>query len=222
MAANAGVTVVGGHSIDDAEPKFGLAVTGVAHPDAVVRNSTATAGDVLFLTKPIGGGVITTAAKRENAAPEVIERCTEVMTTLNGSAAEAAISVGPSAMTDVTGFGLLGHLRELTEASGVAAHVEAASIPVIEGVLELVELGDGASGGARRNREYLEPYTIAHAGVSKERLAVAFDPMTSGGLLVATPAERADEMERALAEAAPATARIGRLVKGEAGRMELF
>jgi selenide, water dikinase len=221
MAATAGVAVIGGHSIDDLEPKYGMAVTGIAHPDEVVRNSTAVAGDVLFLTKPIGGGVITTAAKRGNASAEAIARCTEVMTQLNGSAADAALSVGPSAMTDVTGFGLVGHLRELAEASGIAARLEIEAVPIIHGTLELVEPGDGRSGGARRNREFLEPHTIVDAAVREERLALAFDPMTSGGLLVATPPERADEMEIALRSPAPATARIGVLVEGEPGRIEL-
>jgi selenide,water dikinase len=217
VASEAGVAVIGGHSIDDPEPKYGMAVTGVAHPEQIVRNSTARPDDVLFLTKPIGGGVISTAAKRGKAAPELIARCTEVMTMLNGAAAEAALSVGPSAMTDVSGFGLLGHLRELAAASGVAARIDAAAVPVIDGALDLLD-GDGSlPGGTRRNRAFVEPITRFEDSVPEERRAVLFDAMTSGGLLVATDRDRAGEMEAALGAVAPAQARIGELREGEAG-----
>jgi selenide,water dikinase len=188
MAAEAGVAIVGGHSIDDPEPKYGLAVTGVAHPQAIVRNSTARAGDVLFLTKPIGGGAVTTAAKRGNASDELIERCVLVMTTLNAAAADAAVSVGASAMTDVTGFGFLAHLRELALASGVAAHVEADAVPSIEGALELIETGDALSGGSRRNRDFVSRFVTFGDAVPEKRRALLCDAMTSGGLLVAVDA----------------------------------
>jgi selenide, water dikinase len=220
-ARQAGVAVVGGHSIDDTEPKYGMAVTGVVHPDEVVRNSTASAGDVLFLTKPVGGGIVTTAAKRERASPELVGRCTEVMTTLNAAAAEAALAVGPSAMTDVTGFGLLGHLHELAAASGVAARVEAASVPVIEGVIELAAQPDALPGGSRRNRAFAEPFTSFEDEVPDELRALFVDAMTSGGLLVAVPSPRADEMDAALASAAPGSARIGALEDGEPGRLTI-
>ena len=221
IAAEAGAAVIGGHSIDDPEPKYGMSVTGVAHPERIVRNSTARAGDVLFLTKPVGGGLVTTAAKRGNAGDELVERCTEVMTTLNRAAAEVALEVTPSAMTDVTGFGLLGHLRELAVASGVAAHVDSAAVPVIEGALDLLNDGDAISGGSRRNREFLEPFTLFADGVGEERRALLFDAMTSGGLLVAVDPRRAEEMAEALAAAAPATARIGELVEGRPGSLEV-
>jgi selenide, water dikinase len=217
IAAEAGVTIVGGHSIDDPEPKYGMAVTGVAHPEAVVRNSTAAAGDVLFLTKAIGGGAITTAAKRGSAARDLVASCTTVMATLNGAAAEAAVAVGPSAMTDVTGFGLLGHLYELAQASGVTASVEAEAVPAIDGALELLATGDTLSGGSRRNREFLAPFTTFSAAVPEARRALLCDAMTSGGLLVTVAPARADEIERALVRAAPASARIGALAKGEPG-----
>jgi selenide, water dikinase len=221
IAAQAGVAIAGGHSIDDPEPKYGMAVTGVAHPEDVVRNSTARAGDVLFLTKPIGGGVVTTQAKRGNATAELIARCTEVMVTLNRSAAEAASRVGVSAMTDVTGFGLIGHLRELVNASGVGARVEAGAVPVIDGVQRLVTSGDGLSGGSRRNRAFLEQFTSFDQAVPDERRALLFDAMTSGGLLIAASAERATEMEQALVAAAPQSARIGELTAGEPGRIRV-
>jgi selenide, water dikinase len=218
VAAEAGVPIVGGHSIDDPEPKYGMAVTGVVHPAAVVRNSTARARDVLFLTKPIGGGAVTTAAKRGMASDDVMRGCTAVMTTLNGGAARAAVAVGASAMTDVTGFGLLGHLHELALASGVAARLEAAAVPAIDGALELVAAG-AVAGGSRRNREWLEQHVHFAESLPEPVRALLCDAMTSGGLLVATPAERAGEMERALAEASPFTARIGTLQSGPAGRI---
>jgi selenide, water dikinase len=221
VAGEAGVAIVGGHSIDDPEPKYGMAVTGVVHPERVVLNSTARAGDRLFLTKPLGAGAVSTAAKRGSAPAELIERSTAVMTTLNSRAAEAALSVGPSAMTDVTGFGLLGHLRELALASGVAAHVEAAAVPALAGVLSLLEGGEGVSGGARRNRQHAEGFTEVGDGVDETALALLFDPMTSGGLLVAVPEPLAAEMDEALLAAAPETAAIGRLTKGRAGAIRV-
>jgi selenide,water dikinase len=218
VAAEAGVPVVGGHSIDDPEPKYGMAVTGVVHPDAVVRNSTAGPGDVLFLTKPVGGGAVTTGAKRGMAAADAVRRCTRVMTTLNAAGARAAIAIGPSAMTDVTGFGLLGHLHELAIASGVAARVEAGAVPAIDGALELLAAG-AVAGGSRRNREWLAPQVDFAASLPEPVRALLCDAMTSGGLLVATPAARAQEMEAALSEAAPQSARIGTLAAGTPGRI---
>jgi selenide, water dikinase len=217
IAAEAGVSIVGGHSIDDAEPKYGMAVTGVAHPERVVRNSTGRAGDRLFLTKPLGAGAISTAAKRGGAGATLVGRATEVMTTLNARAAEAALDVGPSAMTDVTGFGLLGHLRELSLASGVSARVEAAAVPAIDGVVELLETGEGISGGGRRNGEFASGFTTFAEDLNEPLRALVCDPMTSGGLLVAVVPERAAEMEEALMAAAPATALIGSLEPGDAG-----
>jgi selenide,water dikinase len=211
-AAAAGVAVAGGHSIDDPEPKYGMAVTGVVHPDRIVRNSTARPGDELWLTKPVGGGAATTALKRDLAPDGLIDRTVEVMTTPNRDAAAAAVAAGASAMTDVTGFGLLGHLHELTLASGVAAEVEAGAVPAIDGVLELLALEEGApiAGGTRRNREWVEPAVDWDASVTEGLRWLLCDAMTSGGLLVAAP-PGAD---------APGV-RIGRLVAGEAGRIRV-
>jgi selenide,water dikinase len=219
-AAEANVTLLGGHSIDDPEPKYGMAVTGVAHPDAVVRNSTGRPGDVLFLTKPIGGGAVTTAAKRGRASAADVARATEVMATLNARAADAALGVGPSAMTDVTGFGLLGHLHELAAASGLSGRLHDASVPILDGADEMIA-AEGPSGGGRRNREFLEPRVGFPPRLPEERRALLCDPMTSGGLLVAVPSDRADEMEDALRRAAPGSARIGALTLGNAGRVEV-
>ena len=209
VAARAGVAIAGGHSIDDREPKYGLAVTGTVHPDKVVRNSTAHAGDELFLTKPVGGGIASTALKRGVASPELARAAVEVMTTLNREASDRALAAGASAMTDVTGFGLLGHLRELVTASGVAAEIEAGAVPAIPGVLELLRSDEPPiAGGTRRNRGWVEEVVEWGAEVTEERRWLLCDAMTSGGLLVAAlPAGDA-----------PGTS-IGRLVTGKPGRI---
>src|SRR5262249_39058508 len=150
------VAVVGGHSIDDPEPKYGMAVTGTVAPDAVVRNSTGRAGDSLWLTKPVGGGLATTALKRGLASEQLIQETIAVMTELNREASSLAVALGASAMTDVTGFGLLGHLHELALGSGVSAVVDAAAVPSIPGSVELLSLDEPPiAGGTRRNREWV-------------------------------------------------------------------
>jgi selenide,water dikinase len=209
VATAAGVSVVGGHSIDDPEPKYGMAVTGTVHPDRVVRNSTARAGDELFLTKPVGGGVASTAAKRGLAENGVVSAATRVMCELNRDAAAAALAAGASAMTDVTGFGLLGHLRELAVASGVAAEVEAAAVPAIDGALDLLSSEEPPiAGGTRRNRDWVEPCVDWADGVSEERRWLLCDAMTSGGLLVAAPR----------GSGGPGV-RVGSLIAGDPGRI---
>jgi selenide,water dikinase len=213
VAHRAGVTIVGGHSIDDSEPKYGLAVTGVIHPDRVVRNSTARPGDVLFLTKPLGAGAVTTAAKRGTAPARVLRACTEMMATLNADAAAAALSVGPSAMTDVTGFGLLGHLHEMALASGVEARVRADAVPVLDGALDLLAAG-ALAGGSRRNREWVEPHVGWDDAVPEPVRSLLCDAMTSGGLLIAVAPDRAGAMERALE-----VGHIGALAAGQPGRI---
>src|ERR1700742_238883 len=150
--AAAGASVVGGHSIDDPEPKYGLAVTGVVDPRAVLTNAGGRVGDVLVLTKPLGAGAVATALKRGLAAAELVERAVAVMSTLNDVAGEQARAAGASALTDVTGFGLLGHVHELAAASGVAAEIEAGALPAIDGVLALLETDAAVAGGSRRNR----------------------------------------------------------------------
>ncbi|MEA2474123.1 MAG: selenide, water dikinase [Thermoleophilaceae bacterium] len=186
-AAAAGVAIAGGHSIDDPEPKYGLAVTGTVHPDRIVRNSTALAGHALYLSKPVGGGAATTALKRGKGA-SVLDATVSVMTELNRDAAAAALAAGASGMTDVTGFGLLGHLHELCLASGVSAEVSAASVPAIDGVLDLLAGPEPPiAGGTRRNRDWVEP-NVSWADEVPEHLRwLMCDAMTSGGLLVAAP-----------------------------------
>src|SRR4051794_37005333 len=157
-AAAAGAAVIGGHSIDDPEPKYGMAVTGVVAPDALLTNAGGRAGDALVLTKPLGAGAVATAIKRGLATAELVERAIAVMTALNDRAAEQARAARAHALTDITGFGLLGHLHELAAASGLAAEVDAAAVPAIDGVLALLE-GDAAlAGGSRRNRADAETF----------------------------------------------------------------
>ncbi|HET9103551.1 MAG TPA: selenide, water dikinase SelD [Solirubrobacteraceae bacterium] len=207
-AQAAGIAIVGGHSIDDAEPKYGMAVTGTVHPQELLTNRGAREGDALVLTKPLGAGAVSTAVKRGIDAP--LDAAVEVMTTLNRDGARAAGAAGAHGMTDVTGFGLLGHLHELAEASGLAAEVQASAIPAIEGVLELLDDPDETSvaGGTRRNRAHAERFARFGDGVAAARRWLACDAMTSGGLLVAVPPARADQLPGAV---------IGRLVAGPAG-----
>jgi selenide,water dikinase len=212
IAAEAGVAIVGGHSIDDAEPKYGMAVTGVVHPDRLLTNAGGRAGDALVLTKPLGAGAVSTAVKRGLDAP--LDAAIDVMTTLNRDASAAALAAGVHGMTDVTGFGLLGHLHELALASGVAAEVDAAAVPAIEGVIELLARGDEAAvaGGTRRNRAFAETFATFEVTVPEERVWLVCDAMTSGGLLAAVAAADAARIPGAA---------IGRLVQGEPGSISV-
>jgi selenide, water dikinase len=209
VAAEAEVAIVGGHSIEDAEPKFGMAVTGVVHPDEVLANAGARAGDVLVLTKPLGAGAVSTAVKR--GLPDVpLTAAVEVMTTLNRDASLAARAAQAHALTDVTGFGLLGHLHELALASGVAAVLDADAVPAIDGVLGLLGSEDAIAGGTRRNREHASGFTRFADEVLEERRWLVCDAMTSGGLLAAVPAD-----------ASMPGWTIGRLVEGPPGSISV-
>ena len=180
VGAEANCPVIGGHTIDDPEPKYGMAVTGVAHPDRLLRNDAAVAGLALTLTKPIGVGLLNNWHK---ATGEVSPGAIEVMTTLNRDAAHAALGSGARAATDVTGFGLLGHLYKLCRASGVGAVLERSAVPVIEGAREA--LRDGyVSGGTRRNLDWVRPQLSCAADVTEDDLLLLADAQTSGGLLV--------------------------------------
>ena len=212
VAAAAGVAVVGGHSIDDREPKYGMAVTGTVHPDHILTNAGGRPGDALVLTKPVGASAVVTAAKRGLSVDGALSAAVEVMTELNRDAARAARAAGAHALTDVTGYGLLGHLHELALASGVAAEVQAGAVPALPAALELLA-GEGAvAGGSARNRAWAEEFTAWDAGVGEPQRRLLADPMTSGGLLAALPPERAQEVPGA---------RIGRLVEGAAGRISV-
>lgn len=183
----AGCALVGGHSIDDAEPKFGLAVTGVVPPDQVTTNSAARPGDTLVLTKALGTGVITTALQRDASPPDAVAAAVAAMTTLNAGAAEAARAAGVRAATDVTGFGFVGHLTEMVRASGVAAEVDVDAVPVLPHVKELISAGM-VPGGTLRN---LADAADVDWGVTAEEDRVLLcDAQTSGGLLLAAPPGR--------------------------------
>jgi selenide,water dikinase len=212
VATAAGAAVVGGHSIDDREPKYGLAVTGVVHPDEVLTNAGGRAGDALVLTKPVGAGAISTAVKRRLAGDDAVARAVAVMTTLNADAAAAARGAGAHALTDVTGFGVLGHLHELTRASGVAAELDAGAVPAIDGALDLLADEAAVSGGSRRNAEHAAEFASFAEGIDPARRRLATDAMTSGGLLAAVPPARAGEVPGAV---------IGRLVDGPAGAISV-
>jgi selenide,water dikinase len=191
----AGAAIVGGHSIDDPEPKYGLAVTGTVDPRAVLTNAGGREGDVLVLTKPLGAGTVATALKRGIAGPELVERAITVMAALNATACAQARAAGAHALTDVTGFGLLGHVHELAEASGLAAEIDAHAVPAIEGVLELLDDEAALAGGSKRNRADAEGFTTWADGVPEPRRRLACDAMTSGGLLAALAPERAGEVD---------------------------
>jgi selenide,water dikinase len=205
--SSAGASIVGGHSIDDPEPKYGLAVVGVVDPAAVLTNAGGRVGDVLVLTKPLGAGAVATALKRGLPAP--LDEAVAVMTTLNDVAASQAVAAGASALTDVTGFGLLGHVHELCAASGVAAEISAEAIPAISGVLELLADDRAVAGGSRRNRADAERFT-SWGSVDEPLRRLACDAMTSGGLLAAVPPGAS--MDGWV---------VGRLVDGEAGAISV-
>ena len=193
----AGVLIVGGHTVDDAEPKYGLAVTGTVRPGAQVTNAGAHPGDALILTKPIGSGVITTAGKQQAVDQPVLDGAVAVMSTLNDAASEAMIRVGVNACVDVTGFGLVGHLREMAEASGVGARVSVGRVPVLAGVRDLLDSGV-APGGTRRNLESTLGAVAWDSSLTEEERLLMCDAQTSGGLLISVTEERAGELLREL------------------------
>jgi selenide,water dikinase len=195
--AEAGGVVAGGHTVVDAEPKYGLCVTGRVHPDRVLVKGGLRPGDRLFLSKPLGTGVITTAAKNGVAAPDVLAGAIQSMLRLNRAAAEVALECGARGATDITGFGLLGHAAEMVEASGCGLALEAARLPVLPGAVELATRGQ-LSGGMRRNRRHLEatfgPRLEIGTGVPSELVPLLFEAETSGGLLFSVGREQASRV----------------------------
>ncbi len=206
-------TVVGGHSVRDAEIKFGYAVTGVIDPSRVFTNAGALAGDRLILTKPIGTGVITTALKQGRAEPAWVERAIRSMTTLNNNASAIATTCpGVHAITDITGFGLMGHAREMAVGSGVVLEIETTRVPLIEGALDAVRAG-AIPGGLLSNREFAEclVHDSAQAQIPEGLRALLYDPQTSGGLLLAVAAQDASDLLNSLHKAGLPAAIIGRV-----------
>jgi len=205
----AGAVVVGGHSIKDKELKFGVAVTGIIETDKVVTNAGAKPGDVLFLTKPLGTGIITTGIKREKSSTNAAEAAIRSMTSLNAKAAELMVRFGAHAATDITGFGLLGHAYEMASASGVTIRISAGTLPLLPQAVELAAEGM-IPGGAKDNREFVEPHVRIEDSVDRKLEPLLFDPQTSGGLFIAITAEKAEEFEQALATLGLTSKPIGR------------
>lgn len=207
VLSEAACTVVGGHSIDGPEPHYGFAVTGLANVDRILTNQGARPGDALVLTKPLGIGIVTTAIKRGACPPELAEQAIEVMATLNHRASMAALSHEASAVTDVTGFGLLGHLQEMTAPVSIGASIEFGRVPVLEGVDGLLEQGMWA-GGSGRNRRHIDDYI--HTALDESQIRILSDAQTSGGLLIALSPDQVDS----LLEHLEGAARIGEIDAG--------
>ena len=206
-----GFVVVGGHSIDDPEPKYGMAVVGEVHPDRVLTNTGLRPGDALVLTKRLGTGIATTAVKRGLATPELVDAAAASMTATNAAASAAAVAAGATGCTDVTGFGLLGHLRKMVAASGVDATVRAAAVPYLDGVRALAESGV-VPGGSGRNREWVAEVVDSSAGETD--LVLLSDAQTSGGLLFGAAPERAERAVAELADQGVPAALIGEVSTG--------
>ena len=216
----AGASIIGGHSIDDPEPKYGLVVTGLVHPHKVLTNAGARVGDDLILTKPLGLGIITTGIKQDRVSEDTAAEALRVMTTLNKDAAEVMVAVGVDACTDITGFGLLGHLHEMAAGSRVGTRISLKAIPVLPEAWKLVQDGI-CPGGTKRNREALQEQVTWAREITKEEQLILCDAQTSGGLLIAVPKERSAQLvERLQAAKTLAAARIGEIVAG-AGEIEV-
>lgn len=218
-AQEAGCLIVGGHTVDDKEPKYGLAVVGVIDPQRVVRNVGARPGDVLVLTKPLGTGIITTAAKQGLAEAAVLEKATQVMAHLNRAASEAMQEVGVDACTDVTGYGLLGHLLGMVRGSGVGARVWGEQVPVLEGTWDLLEAGI-APGGTHRNFSWVGKLVRWGEGIPRTAQLLLCDAQTSGGLLMAVPRQRLDALQRALHQRGEQGWVVGEVTADEGIRVE--
>jgi len=211
--AEAGAVIAGGHTVVDKEPKYGLCVTGLVDPDRVTIKGGLEPGHRLFLSKPLGTGVIATAGKGERAKPAHMEAAIQSMTRLNRGAAEVLSELRVTGCTDVTGFGLLGHGAEMAKASGVALRIEAGRLPILPGALDYARKGFGTGGGAR-NRSALEDSVTIDKSIDEAMIQVLFDPQTSGGLLIAIPQDRGPELEQRMVADGFDCRRIGEVVAG--------
>ena len=207
-AYEAGAIITGGHTIQGAEPIYGLAVSGFVHPDKVLTNSGAKPGDVLILTKPLGIGILTTSAKANMVDKEVMDRIYAQMTTLNKTARDIMVKYSVHSCTDVTGFALMGHGFEMAQGSNCTIHIQTEQVPYHPEAYELAEMGF-VPAGAYRNREYAEAGVKNVAGISRAMEDIMFDPQTSGGLLIALPADEAEDCLKELKEQIPQAAMIG-------------
>lgn len=221
-AAEAETLVVGGHTIMDDELKYGMSVTGIVHPSKIVTNAGARPGDIIYLTKPLGTGIISTALKSGKDLGALQTKAIQVMTTLNKSAAEVMQQIGVHACTDITGFGLLGHSYELARASQVGMKIDASAVPIFEEALQLIKDGF-VPGGTSNNRFFLENKVHVADSISWEHSTLLFDAQTSGGLLIIVPAANASKLERALLEAGVSpVARIGEVVAHHPAQVEVY
>ena len=209
----AGGLLAGGHTIRDEEPKYGLAVVGMAHPEGIWPKNGARPGDSLFLTKPLGTGLVMSGHKRGEIGTQQLERAIRWMRTLNNEAAQVLRGLEPNAVTDVTGFGLFGHTHEVADRSGVRVQLESERFPAIDGALDLARHGVRTSGDPR-NRDFAGPHLELQDGVSEALVALGYDPQTAGGLLVSIPAERGPTLEAEFAARKLFLRRIGRVEEG--------
>jgi len=222
LARQACATIVGGHTIDDPEPKYGMAVTGLVKPGEQMTNAAARPGDFLVLTKRLGTGIIATAIKQGKAAPDVIAAATESMAHLNRAGSEVAREFGLRALTDITGFGPLGHLSELCRASGVSVDLWFDALPLLPGAEALARAGV-APGGTRRNLEFVEPWTMFAESLEPWQRLLCADAQTSGGLVLCVPGERVDAVVAALLERGTlAAAVIGRVREADEVMMRVL
>lgn len=211
VARAASISIVGGHTVNDPEVKYGLAVVGLIHPDRIIRNGGAKVGDRLILTKPIGTGVLATALKRGSLSPEGTKRLVDVLTHLNREASELMLQHDPHACTDVTGFGLMGHANEMAEGSDATILLRAANVPLIEGARDAVGQGFTTGGGAATRRFLKDRVRIA-ASVDETMTALLFDPQTAGGLLIALAPREADVLLTKLKKNHPHAAIVGECI----------
>jgi selenide, water dikinase len=220
-AQEAGIPILGGHSIDDPEPKYGMAVTGIVHPDRVLRNVGARAGDRLLLTKPLGSGIVTTAIKRGIADAELVQRTVRVMAALNRKAGEVLAASGAvHALTDVTGFGLLGHAWEMAQGSAASLRLRLAAIPVLDGVRALAAQ-DVVPGGSKANLAWVAPHVRFDEAVDAPTRAVLADAQTNGGLLAAIAPDRFEAVMDALRQAGVQAHAIGEVLAATGGEARI-
>jgi selenide,water dikinase len=219
-AGEANVLIAGGHTVDDPEPKYGLAVTGIIKPGEQITNAGAMPGDVLILTKPIGTGIITTAGKAKLAPESVIDAAVKAMAELNAKAAEAMLEVGVHSCTDVTGFGLIGHLNGMTNGSKVAARLRLSDVPIFDGVWELLAQ-DTAPGGTHRNLKSAQAFTRWGEGISGDAKLLLCDAQTSGGLLLSVAPEKEGAMMAALKARGVTGSNIGEILESSKPYIEV-
>jgi len=199
ITKQANIPILGGHTIKDPVPKYGLVVTGRVKKENLTLNSTAKAGDVLILTKPLGSGIIATAIKKDKAPRSIMEEAVNVMTNLNSGGAKAMNAVGVNACTDITGYGLLGHLLEMCQGSKISATIEFNEIPLMQGVFELAQKGF-IPGGTKRNLDHVTPNVNFSKNISQEQKYLLADAQTSGGLLISVPKDKAKDLQNLLME----------------------